>query len=110
MSLGWKQSFRNFETYLRLEKSLSENSIEAYLSDVSKLENFFNLTESDVTPAKVSYNDLKSFLEWYSTDNKNARTQSRVLSGIRAFFRFLLIEGEIDENPAYRNDVPGNTT
>ena len=41
MSLGWKQSFRNFETYLRLEKSLSENSIEAYLNDVRKLERYF---------------------------------------------------------------------
>lgn len=106
MSLGWKQSFRNFETYLRLEKSLSENSIEAYLNDVSKLENFFIVTGSEITPANVSYNDLKSFLAWYSTDNKNARTQSRVLSGIRAFFRFLLIEGEIDENPASLLESP----
>ncbi len=106
MSLGWKQSFRNFETYLRLEKSLSENSIEAYLNDVSKLESFFIVTSSEITPANVSYNDLKSFLAWYSTDNKNARTQSRVLSGIRAFFRFLLIEGEIDENPASLLESP----
>jgi integrase/recombinase XerD len=106
MSLGWQQSFRNFETYLRLEKSLSENSIEAYLSDVSKLEKFFSEKESETTPAKVSYNELKSFLAWYSVDNKNARTQSRVLSGIRAFFRFLLIEGEIEENPASLLESP----
>lgn len=106
MSLGWKQSFRNFETYLRLEKSLSENSIEAYLSDVSKLEKFFSETGSEAAPAKVSYNELKSFLAWYSIDNKNARTQSRVLSGIRAFFRFLLIEGEIEENPASLLESP----
>jgi integrase/recombinase XerD len=92
MSLTWKQSFRNFETYLRLEKSLSENSIEAYLSDV--------------TPAIVTYSDLKAFLAWYGTDNKNTRTQSRVLSGVRAFFRFLLIEGEIQENPASLIESP----
>lgn len=42
MSLDWKQSFRNFENYLRLEKSLSENSIEAYLTDVNKLESFYS--------------------------------------------------------------------
>ena len=100
MSLTWKQSFRNFETYLRLEKSLSENSIEAYLNDVFKLERYFLDSGSETTPSMVTYPDLKGFLVWYSADNKNTRTQSRVLSGVRAFFRFLLIEGEIEENPA----------
>jgi integrase/recombinase XerD len=106
MSLTWKQSFRNFETYLRLEKSLSENSIEAYLYDVSKLERYLIESGSEITPAIVTYTDLKGFLVWYSADNKNTRTQSRVLSGIRAFFRFLLIEGEIEENPASLIESP----
>lgn len=106
MSLTWKQSFRNFETYLRLEKSLSENSIEAYRNDVSKLESYFSETGSDLTPALVKYADLKSFLTWYASDNKNTRTQSRVLSGVRAFYRFLLIEGEIEENPASLLESP----
>jgi len=106
MSLGWKQSFRNFETYLRLEKSLSDNSVEAYMNDVSKLERYFTETGSDLGPLDVSYPDLKAFLIWYGTDNKNTRTQSRVLSGVRAFYKFLLIEGEIDENPASLIESP----
>ena len=106
MSLTWKQSFRNFETYLRLEKSLSENSIEAYLSDVIKLENYFIETGIDISPISVTYPDLKAFLVWYAVTNKNTRTQSRVLSGIRAFFRFLLIEGEMEENPASLIESP----
>jgi integrase/recombinase XerD len=106
MSLTWKQSFKNFETYLRLEKSLSENSIEAYLNDVLKLEKYFRDTGSNSEPSNVSYSDMKGFLIWYSTDNQNTRTQSRVLSGIRAFFRFLLIEGEIEENPASLIESP----
>jgi integrase/recombinase XerD len=106
MSLTWKQSFRNFETYLRLEKSLSGNSIEAYLNDVCKLEKYFLENERDISPVSVSYPDLKAFLAWYGSNNKNTRTQSRVLSGIRAFFRFLLIEGEIDENPASLIESP----
>lgn len=106
MSLSWKQSYRNFETYLRLEKSLSDNSIEAYLNDISKLENYFKETGSDVLPVSVTYLYLKSFLAWYGSSNKNTRTQSRVLSGIRAFFRFLLIEGEIEENPASLIESP----
>jgi integrase/recombinase XerD len=106
MSLSWKQSFRNFETYLRLEKSLSENSVEAYLNDVLKLERYFSETGRDVLPAMVSYSDLKAFLAWYSADNKNTRTQSRILSGVRAFFKFMLIEGEIDENPSSLLESP----
>jgi len=106
MSSGWKESFRNFETYLRLEKSLSENSVEAYLNDVSKLERYFTETGRDVDPAKVTYQDLRSFLLWYSADNKNTRTQSRILSGIRAFFKFLLVEAEISENPASLIESP----
>ena len=106
MSLSWKQSYRNFETYLRLEKSLSENSIEAYLNDVFKLEKYFTESGNDVSPVNVTYSDLKAFLAWYGSHNLNTRTQSRVLSGVRAFFRFLLIEGEIEENPASLIESP----
>jgi integrase/recombinase XerD len=53
-----------------------------------------------------TYPDLKAFLAWYGSNNLNTRTQSRVLSGIRAFFRFLLIEGEIEENPASLIESP----
>lgn len=106
MSLGWKEAIRNFTNYLRLEKSLSENSIEAYLSDTEKLERFFTEKSVDRSPAGVSYSDLKEFLLWFAAGNPNTRTQSRTLSGIRAFFRFLLIEGEISENPATLIESP----
>ena len=106
MSLSWKQAIKDFETYLRLEKSLSENSIAAYTGDVLKLEAFFSEKVIEKAPADVTYPDLKDFLIWFAFDNQNARTQSRVLSGIRSFFRFLLIEGEIDENPASLIESP----
>jgi integrase/recombinase XerD len=106
MGPTWKQSFRNFETYLRLEKSLSANSIEAYMNDVCKLEKYFEEISVEISPAEVSYPQLRDFLIWYGTNNKNTRTQSRVLSGVRAFFRYLLIEGEIDENPASLLESP----
>lgn len=106
MALTWEQSFRNFETYLRLEKSLSDNSVEAYLYDVDKLKKYFEEKDIEISPSDVSYSDLKEFLVWYGSNNKNTRTQSRVLSGIRAFFRYLLIEGEIEENPASLLESP----
>jgi integrase/recombinase XerD len=106
MSLTWRKAFRDFENYLRLEKSLSQNSIEAYLDDVNKLERFFLETGSISTPEITTYADLKNFLLWFEKQNHNPRTQSRVLSGIRAFFKFLLIEGEIDKNPASLIESP----
>jgi integrase/recombinase XerD len=106
MSLTWKQSFRDFETFLRLEKSLSQNSIEAYLDDIHKLERYFTEKKQDISPVSVTYNDLKSFIVWYGTDNLNTRTQSRLLSGIRAFYKYLLYEGEIDENPTSLIESP----
>jgi integrase/recombinase XerD len=106
MSLAWKQAIKDFETYLRLEKSLSENSIAAYTGDVLKLEAFFTCKGTETSPADVTYPDLKDFLVWFASDNQNTRTQSRILSGIRSFFRFLLIEGEIEENPASLIESP----
>jgi integrase/recombinase XerD len=106
MSLTWKQSFKDFETFLRLEKSLSQNSIEAYLNDIQKLERYFTEKKQDISPVSVTYNDLKSFIIWYGTDNLNTRTQSRLLSGIRAFYKYLLYEGEIDENPTSLIESP----
>jgi integrase/recombinase XerD len=106
MSFTWKTSFKNFENYLRLEKSLSENSIEAYLNDIRKLEEFITGSGKEINPASVTFNDLKKFIGWYGAGNQNARTQSRMLSGIRAFFKFLLIDGEIEENPSSLIESP----
>jgi integrase/recombinase XerD len=106
MSLSWKASFKNFENYMRLEKSLSENSIEAYLNDIRKLEEFIKTSGNDSGPSSVTYTELKEFINWFGSENSNARTQSRVLSGIRAFYKFLLIDGEIKENPSSLIDSP----
>lgn len=106
MSLSWKQAKKDFETYLRLEKSLSDNSIRAYSDDVGKLEKFFADTGTERSPVDITYQDLKDFLGWFAAENNNARTQSRSISGIRSFFRFLLIEGEINENPASLIESP----
>ena len=106
MSLTWKQAIKDFETYLRLEKSLSENSIAAYTDDVQKLERFVSEKAKGKNPDIVSYSDLKEFIVWFGDTRNNARTQSRTISGIRAFFRFLLIEDEIEENPATLLESP----
>lgn len=106
MILSWKDSIRIFETWLRLEKSLSENSVEAYLADVGKLHEFICENHQETEPPEVTYSVLKEFIIWIGKGNANARTQARILSGIRAFFKFLLIEGVIEENPSSLLESP----
>ena len=106
MSLSWKRAIKDFETYLKLEKSLSGNSISAYCADIHKLENYFAEKGSSEGPLSVTYQNLRDFTAWFGADNMNARTQSRIISGIRAFYKFLLIEGEIEENPASLIESP----
>lgn len=76
------------------------------MNDVSKLENFFSETGNNTLPGQVTYKDLKEFILWFSKSHQKTRTQSRVLSGIRAFFKYLLIEGEIEENPSSLIESP----
>jgi integrase/recombinase XerD len=106
MSLSWKQAIKDFEIYLRLEKSLSENSISAYTDDVGKLESYFTEISGNKGPLSVTFSDLRDFISWFNGKNPNARSQARVISGIRAFYRFLLAEGETDDNPASLIESP----
>lgn len=100
MSLSWKQAEKDFINYLRLEKSLSSNSVAAYTLDVEKLEEFFSTDGPTLDPISITYNDLRDFLDWYSQQNDNARTQARIISGIKGFYKFLVVEGEIEEDPS----------
>jgi len=106
MALTWEIALRNFENYLRLEKSLSENSIEGYLNDMKKVADFFREAEKETGPVTVTGSQLREFISRFGSSNLNARTQARLLSSIRAFFRFLLIDGEIKDNPSSLLDSP----
>jgi len=101
---NWQETISEFESYLRIERSLSENSIEAYLGDVSKLDQFISEYSPETAPEKVTFDDLKEFIKWL--DPENARTRSRILSGIRSFFRYMVIEGKIGESPATLIESP----
>jgi len=106
MGLSWEGAIKDFKTFLRLEKSLSPNSIAAYCRDVDKLALYFGTDGNQKLPTEVGYNDLRDFISWFGENNENARTQSRTISGTKAFYRFLLLEGEIDANPTALIESP----
>ncbi len=104
MKENWTGCIREFRDYLTIERSLSENSIVAYMLDVNKLREYCEKQSPALMPQDVSFNHLSEFIKWLNVDNP--KTQSRILSGIRSFFRYMTIEGKISENPASMLESP----
>lgn len=95
-----------FRTHLRLEKSLAENSIEGYLADVTRMFQFMAVAHPGLPVQSITLDHLREFLEWLNGVGISARSQARILSGIKNFFRFLAIENLITENPASLLETP----
>jgi integrase/recombinase XerD len=104
--LDWSKQTARYKAFLRIEKSLSPNSVEAYLSDLNKLQAFLEMTGQDVPPESVTYEQLKDFLIWVGEFNLSPRSQARIVSGIKSFFRFLSIDERIETDPSELLESP----
>ncbi|HKJ78839.1 MAG TPA: site-specific integrase, partial [Prolixibacteraceae bacterium] len=104
--MKWEDSIKGYENYLKLEKSLSQNSISAYINDINKLVNFLAKDNKKVAPEKVKLEHLKSFIEWLNGRGVSPRTQARTISGIKSFYKYLLIEGKIKSDPTALLESP----
>lgn len=102
----WETYKKGFKAYLQLEKSLSVNSIQAYLRDVEMLTQYMLAKQQLQTPAEVSMKDLQGFLQWLATLGMSATSQARIISGLRQFFKYCLLEHIIKANPAELLDLP----
>jgi len=102
----WKNYIKGFSVYLRLERSLSNNSVENYLRDVGKLEYFSKESLSAKSPKNLSLQDIELFLGFLNELGLSANSQSRILSGIKSFFKYLLLEGEIKTAPTELIEAP----
>jgi len=89
-----------FRAYLVLERALSEHSIDAYLRDIKKLAQYLQLSENTKGPLELVHNDLNDFIKYIYELGLGGRTQARMLSGIKAFYKYLLLENMIDHDPA----------
>jgi integrase/recombinase XerD len=104
--LNWKAEINGFKSYLKLERSLSENSIEAYLHDIEKLTTYLTQSNISVSPEKLEHKTIEEFLAWIHDLGMTATSQARVLSGIRAFYKYLLIENLITTDPTELIESP----
>lgn len=104
--MNWDRHIKNFEIHLRLERSLSPNSIEAYLNDINHLRQFLELTKNSVSAERINRETLTEFIHWSAKLGLSASSQARMISGLKAFFRFLLLEDIIEKNPASLISAP----
>jgi integrase/recombinase XerD len=104
--MDWRSSINGFKGYLRLEKSLSENSIEAYLHDITNLQHFFETKNISVQPENVTFRQLQEFIVFIIELGIGPRSQARMISGIRAFYKYLLLEDMIKQSPAGMLELP----
>ena len=96
---GKENIYQRYKTYLRLEKALSANTIEAYLADLDKLVRFVESEGKDIR--KITYDDLQQFVAQLHDVGIHARSQARIISGIKSFYKYLLLDGYIESDPKF---------
>lgn len=95
--MSWESTIKGFKSYLKIERSLSDNSILAYIRDVKKFADYaINLELSEL---KIERKDISNFLVLLKKSNISARSQARIISGIKAFYKYLILEDYIKYNP-----------
>ena len=104
--MTWSEAIENYANYLRFEKNASENTIEAYVSDLQKLQDFAEQNLINITPITISYEHLQEFLYQVSKINYSERTQARWISSIKGFFSFLLEDELREDNPSALLETP----
>lgn len=102
----WDLHIKHFGSYLKLERSLSGNSIEAYTRDVQKLQQFMEMTHPSVNAIQLTQKHLQVFLQYINELGMSAYSQARILSGIKAFYKYLLFEELIEKDPTLLIEGP----
>jgi len=102
--MGWSAAIDDYISFLRAEKSLSENSVSAYRTDMEKLRVYAD--SIGVEPESITHDHLQNFLAYLHDLGLNKRSQSRILSGVRGFYKYLLIEEVIDSDPTELIESP----
>lgn len=106
MTIPWAEAVKGFGRYLRIERSLSPNSVAAYLNDVRKLQDYMVEQKEGRMPSKLTYSDLSDFIAFTAGNDDAARTQARMISGIRSFCRYMIIENIIADDPSALLESP----
>ena len=102
--MSWETSIKGFKSYLQIERSLADNSVQAYLRDVKKFANY--AIPLDISELKVTRENISNFLSEINKESISARSQARIISGIKAFYKYLIIEDYLKVNPTELIESP----
>ena len=102
--MSWENSIKEFKYYLKVERSLADNSVNAYIRDIRKLADFSSKIK--VNELNISVNEIREFIADLNSKNISARSQARVISGVKAFFKYLIIEDYITNDPTMLIENP----
>ena len=102
----WQNYIKHFKSYLTLERGLSANSIEAYLHDVTKLWQFLQLNADTTPPETLTENQILDFLQYLNKLGLSAHSQARILSGLKSFYKYLLLENIVQTDPTQLIEAP----
>ena len=101
----WEETGRRYRTYIKLEKRLSQNTVESYMRDLRQFAHFI-LRQYDVAPRKVEGTMIERYMAWLYDRGREKTSQARCLCGIRSFFNFLLVNDQIETSPTEFVDTP----
>ena len=102
----WEPYKKGFKAWLQLEKSLAANSVEAYLRDIDKLTDYLQTTQKLVTPQQLELKDIEKFVQWVGELGMTVASQSRIISGLRSFYTYCIIEQIVTVNPTALLETP----
>jgi len=103
--MKWDKALNDFKNYLKIERNLSRNTIESYLFDVKKLINFLKSNNTNLNPDQLSESLAKEFIYDISKKVKSP-TQARIISGLRRFYEYLILENIVKNNPIQNIEIP----
>lgn len=104
--MNWDTEIESFKEYLKLEKNLTSNSIHAYETDLKKLVAFLDEKDYKFGPEEIKLTHLKELMAWVTEKGISPRTQARIISGIKSFYKFLMIEEKVDRDPTALLSTP----
>ena len=103
---NWTPYIKGFEAYLLLERSLSAHTAQAYLSDLDKLQQFLKLRDYTHSPLDIGAPQLEEFLQWLNNLGLAARSQARLISALKTFYKYLILENLTEADPTEMIDAP----
>jgi len=103
---NWQNILRDFKFYIQLERGMSENTVDAYVSDINKFVAYLESIGNIIKPDQVELSYLRDFIEYIASLGLNEKSQARIISGLKSFFKYLIMEDIISRDPSKLLESP----